>query len=163
MTTVYFFHGSLSSPQSSKIQHLIPLVEAQGFRADVPDHSQIRSADDRVRDFLSRDDLATGDCILYGSSMGGYVATMLSEHLKPSGLFLLAPAFYLPRYANQNPIPHTDKVSIIHGWHDAIVPLENSIRFAKEHSATLHIIDGEHHLRENIDTITDLFSFFLKR
>lgn len=95
--------------------------------------------------------------------MGGYVATALSEHLKPSGLFLLAPAFYIPGYATQNPIPHADKVSIIHGWHDDIVPLENSIRFAKEHNSTLHIIDGEHHLRENIDTIAELFTLFLKQ
>ena len=95
--------------------------------------------------------------------MGGYVATCLSEHLKPSGLFLLAPAFYSPGYANQNPIPHTNKTSIIHGWHDDIVPLENSIRFAKQHNSTLHIINGEHHLRQNIDTIADLFTLFLQK
>ena len=152
-----------SSPDSSKIQHLKPRVEAQAYQVDIPDHSHIRSADERVETFLSRDDLAIGDCVLYGSSMGGYVATVLSEHLKPSGLFLLAPAFYLPGYANQAPVPHADKVSIVHGWHDDIVPLESSIRFAREHNSTLHIINGEHHLRDNIDTITGLFTLFLKQ
>lgn len=162
MTTVYFFHGSISSPKSSKIQRLKPLAESQGFQVDIPDHSNIRSADERVADFLSQDNLAIGDCILYGSSMGGYVATILSEHLKPSGLFLLAPAFYIPGYAVQNPIPHADKTSIIHGWHDDVVPLENSIRFARQHNSTLHIIDGQHHLRENSDTIASLWRLFLK-
>ena len=162
MTTIYFFHGSLSSPKSTKIQHLKPILESLGFTVETPDHSQIRSADDRVADMLSRDNLPVGNCILFGSSMGGYVATVLSQHLKPSGLFLLAPAFYLPSYQNQNPIPHADKTSIIHAWQDDIVPVENSIRFAKEYHATLHLVDGTHALRENITTITDLLTLFLE-
>jgi len=161
MTTIYFFHGSLSSPKSTKIQRLLPIAESRGFQVEVPDHSSIRSADDRVADILSQDNSPVGDCILVGSSMGGYVATALSEHLKPSGLFLFAPAFYLPGYNVQKPIPHADKVSIIHGWHDDIVPVENSIRFAREHKSTLHIVDGSHALRENLDTIADLFTLFL--
>ena len=36
--------------------------------------------------------------ILAGTSMGGYVSTVAGETLNPAGLFLLAPAFYIPDY-----------------------------------------------------------------
>lgn len=161
MTTLYFFHGLLSSPKSTKIQHLKPIAESHGFRVKIPDHSEMPDADDRVAAILSQDNLPVGECLLVGSSMGGYVATVLSEYLKPSGLFLFAPALYLPGYKVQNPIPYADKVSIIHGWHDDIVPVENSNRFAREYNSTLHIINGSHSLRENLDTLADLFTLFL--
>ncbi len=161
MTTIYFFHGSMSSPQSQKIQHLKTIAENHGFLVDIPDHSSIRSADDRVKAMLNRDDLAIADCILVGSSMGGYVATALSKALKPSGLFLLAPAFFLMGYDETDLNPHAERVSIIHGWNDVFVPVANSIRFAQTHKSTLHILDGEHNLRANMPEIAQLFELFL--
>jgi hypothetical protein len=47
----------------------------------------------------------------------------------------------------------------VHGWDDDIVPVVNSIRFAGECKATLHIVDGDHRLTANIDEIC----FYLKR
>jgi alpha-beta hydrolase superfamily lysophospholipase len=41
------------------------------------------------------------EIVLMGSSMGAYVATVAAETIKPSGLFLLAPAFYLPGYLRE--------------------------------------------------------------
>ena len=46
--------------------------------------------------------------ILVGSSMGGYVSTVASVSLKPAGLFLMAPAFYMPIGREQNPIVRAD-------------------------------------------------------
>lgn len=162
MTTVYFFHGSHSSPKSTKIQHLKQIVLTKGWTVEIPDHSDIRSADDRVADMLSRDYPVDEKTILVGSSMGGYVGTILSQHIKPVGLFLLAPAFYIPNYQEQNPIPFTDNTAVIHGWHDAVVPLANSMRFARQHATSMHILDGYHNLHENIDMIADLFTIFIK-
>ena len=62
---------------------------------------------------------------LVGSSMGGYVATVAAETLKPKGLFLLAPAFYLPGYRQTDFKPPTDRTLVFHGWRDDIVPPEN--------------------------------------
>ncbi|MEM9950963.1 MAG: YqiA/YcfP family alpha/beta fold hydrolase [Chloroflexota bacterium] len=161
MTTVYFFHGSMSSPQSTKIQAMKPIAEVLGYSVDIPDHSDIRNPDERVSAILKRNDLAIDDFYLVGSSMGGYVATVLSETLKPKGLFLLAPAFYMDGYAIQNPIPHAEKTTIIHGWQDDVVPLSNVFKFAQTHHASLHILDDTHNLRASIPQINDIFRHFL--
>ena len=42
---------------------------------------------------------------------------------------------------------------IVHGWHDDVVPVENSIRFAQSEHANLHILNGNHGLTENLDDI----------
>ncbi|MEL6527775.1 MAG: YqiA/YcfP family alpha/beta fold hydrolase, partial [Chloroflexota bacterium] len=119
MTTVYFFHGAFSSPQSVKIGRLKTIAESLGFTTVIPDHSAIREPDKRVADMLKRK--PDESCILVGSSMGGYVATVLSTSYKPHGLFLMAPAVFMPAttYEQQNLTPSADHVEIIHGWYDA--------------------------------------------
>jgi hypothetical protein len=52
---------------------------------------------------------------------------------------------------------------IVHGWHDDIVPVENSIRWAREHNAALHLLDSNHRLEDKIPEICDLLRDFLKR
>ena len=52
-------------------------------------------------------------------------------------------------------------IAIVHGWHDDVVPVDNSIRFARECSATLHLVDGDHRLTANIDDINDYLEMFL--
>jgi surfactin synthase thioesterase subunit len=42
---------------------------------------------------------------------------------------------------------------ITHGWHDDIVPVENSIRWAREHRAALHLLDSGHRLEDQIEAI----------
>jgi hypothetical protein len=49
----------------------------------------------------------------------------------------------------------------VHGWHDVIVPVENSIRWAREHHATLHVLDSDHRLEDQIDAICVLLRTFL--
>jgi hypothetical protein len=51
----------------------------------------------------------------------------------------------------------------VHGWRDAVVPVENSIRWAREQGAELHILDGDHRLQERIAEIRDLFGAYLGR
>lgn len=162
MATVYFFHGSHSSPQSTKIQHLKQIALDNNWLVNIPDHSVVRDPDERVADMLENDAFADEKIILVGSSMGGYVVTVLSEHVRPSGLFLLAPAFYLPKYHQQDPKPYGDKTAIIHGWGDDVVPIANSIRFAQDYKTSLHILDGSHNLRENLPIIAELFTNFLQ-
>jgi surfactin synthase thioesterase subunit len=92
--------------------------------------------------------------ILVGSSMGGHVATAAATRAGASGLFVLAPAYYMPGYEALTPVAPDIPIVIVHGWHDDIVPVENSIRYAGECSATLHLVNGDHRLTANIDEIT---------
>jgi pimeloyl-ACP methyl ester carboxylesterase len=97
--------------------------------------------------------------ILVGSSMGGHVATAGAATVGAAGLFVLAPAYFMPGYEDLTPVPPQVPICIVHGWHDGIVPVENSIRYARECSATLHIVDGDHRLTANIGEI----NYYLRR
>jgi alpha-beta hydrolase superfamily lysophospholipase len=99
--------------------------------------------------------------LLVGSSMGGHVSAAAATRLKASALFLLAPAFYMPGFEKYTPQDIAVPTAIVHGWRDEIVPVENSIRWAREHRATLHLLDSEHRLEDQIGAICVLLRDFL--
>jgi fermentation-respiration switch protein FrsA (DUF1100 family) len=80
------------------------------------------------------------------------------------GVFVLAPAFFMPGYEQYTPRPPAGcPVTIVHGWNDTIVPPENSIRYAREHRSTLHLIDSDHRLSANVDEVCEFLERFLRR
>jgi len=99
--------------------------------------------------------------VLVGSSMGGHVATAVSVEARARGLFLLAPAFYMPGYEQFTPKPAACPIAIVHGWCDDVVPIDSSIRYAREHRATLHAIDADHRMTANIGAIVRFLKLFL--
>ena len=170
---VIFSHGKESGPLGSKIRALMRVAELQGARTlsvnyrehpngTAIDHHAPGEADRRVAQLLATPLPAHGRLVLVGSSMGGYVSTVASQHLKPDGLFLLAPAFYLPGYACQDLAPHAASILIVHGWGDDVVPPDNSIRFARQHRCALHLLDGDHRLNAALPAIEPLFALFLQ-
>lgn len=160
---VYFNHGKESGPWGAKIKQLAQIAKAKGFAVESLDYSNITDPDQRVQRLLNSPASKFGSLILVGSSMGGYVATVASETLRPKGLFLMAPALYIPGYANQDPIPCAGMTIIIHGWKDESIPVEHSIRFAKQHGVQLHLIDGDHRLMSQIPFLESMFGLFLDR
>jgi hypothetical protein len=42
------------------------------------------------------------------------------------------------------------------------VPVENSIRWAREHEAALHVLNSDHRLEDQIEAICGLLSEFLR-
>jgi hypothetical protein len=54
-------------------------------------------------------------------------------------------------------------VTIVHGWNDTIVPPENSVRYARQHRSTLHLIDSDHRLTANVDEVCEFLDRFLRR
>ena len=76
-------------------------------------------------------------------------------------MFLIAPAFYMPGYEQQTPKPANCPITIVHGWRDDVVPVDNSYRYAKEYQATLHVIDADHRMIDNIREINYFFEYFL--
>ena len=93
--------------------------------------------------------------------MGGWVSVAGSSLLQARGIFLLAPALYMPGYEKFSPRPAKCQTTIVHGWRDEVVPVENSVRFAREQNATLHVLDSDHGLLDQIRAINHFFSYFL--
>jgi alpha/beta superfamily hydrolase len=171
---VVFSHGKESGPWGSKIQGLANVVTRLGgtvISIDYREHplgvhhdqNARGESDRRVEQLVSTSLPEHSKLVLVGSSMGGYVSTVASARLKPDGLFLLAPAFYLQNYNNQDPTPRAKRISIVQGWNDTVVPVENSIRFAKLHQCDLHLLDGDHRLNDALPKIEPLFELFLKQ
>lgn len=158
---VCFAHGKESGPWGLKITRLAAVARARGFGVTSPDYSQTQDPGARVAQLLALRPQARR-LVLVGSSMGGYVSAMVCAELIPQGLFLMAPALYFPGWdAEPQGIPAL--CSVVHGWHDDIVPVERALRFAQRHRAELHVLDAEHTLNARIDTIALLFDDFLAR
>jgi pimeloyl-ACP methyl ester carboxylesterase len=102
-----------------------------------------------------------GPLVLVGSSMGGHVAAAAAAPTQARGLFLLAPAFYMPGFEAHTPQDVSCPTVIVHGWRDDIVPVDNSIRWAREHRAALHILESDHRLEDKIEEICRLLRSFL--
>ena len=160
---VVFSHGKESGPWGTKITRLAAVAAKLGFSVLSIDYTITADPDERVPLLLEAVAPSDVRLVLVGSSMGAYVSTLASQDLLPNGLFLMAPAFYLPGYAGQDPIPCAEMTEIIHGWKDEIVPVEKSIDFARRHGVTLHLIDGDHQLISRLDLIAELFASFLIR
>jgi pimeloyl-ACP methyl ester carboxylesterase len=161
MPVVIFSHGQESGPWGTKIQSMADCVRALGCDVESVDYQGIVDPTERVDKLISSCAEVTDPIVLIGSSMGGHVATAAAERVNAVGLFVLAPAYYMPGYEDLTPGAPEIPISIVHGWHDDVVPLENSIRFARKCSATLHIVDGDHRLTSNIDEINYYLTRFI--
>lgn len=159
--TLIWCHGSLSQPWGEKSKSLADIAQAAGMTMDAVDFQDLENPDQRVSRLIAKLEESGKPAILAGSSMGGYVASAAARHADILGLFLLAPAFYLPGYAMHVFSGLPKPVSVIHGWDDDVVPVENSIRFAKLHKASLHLLPDDHRLSNSLPEIGAVFSHFL--
>ena len=161
-TTVVFSHGQESGPWGSKIKAMASMAQARGWQAESVDYQGIADPAarvDKLIEFCGR----LEHPVLVGSSMGGHVATAAAATVGAVGLFVLAPAYYMPGYESLTPPAPSIPIEIVHGWHDDIVPVANSLRFAEACSATLHLLDGDHRLTANINDINHYLALFLGR
>ena len=162
MTTVIFSHGQESGPWGTKIRAMSELAKSLGCNVDSIDYQGIADPTARVEKLVHECSGINDALILVGSSMGGHVATAAASALGAAGLFVLAPAYYMEEYEELTPLPPSMPTCIVHGWHDDIVPVENSIRYARECSATLHLVNGDHRLTGNISEICEYLEQFIK-
>lgn len=158
---VYFSHGKESGPWGSKIQALANIAKQQGYEVDSIDYSDIMDPDVRVERLVRLLKSETQSYLLVGSSMGGYVSLVAAEQVDAKGLFLLAPALYMPGYSKQTYRTNNNNIEIVHGWSDDVIPPEHSIKFAKDGDCSLHLIRGDHRLNSSIETVKMLFKAFL--
>ncbi len=163
MTTVLFSHGQESGPWGTKIKAMAEMVKELGCRADSIDYQGIADPGERVEKLVAECAGVEDRLILVGSSMGGHVATAAAERVNAAGLFVLAPAYYMEGYEELTPLAPAIPTCIVHGWHDDVVPADNSIRFARGCGAELHLIDGDHRLTDNVVEICAYLKRFVGR
>ncbi|MAD91304.1 MAG: alpha/beta hydrolase [Gammaproteobacteria bacterium] len=161
MTMVIFSHGQESGPWGTKIRAMSEIVKHCDYNFNSIDYQGISEPADRVKKLIHECSNINESIILVGSSMGGHVSTAAAQTVNAKGLFVLAPAYFMEGYEDLTPPPPKIPICIIHGWNDDVVPVENSIRYAKECSAMLHLINGDHRLTDNIDQINVILRDFL--
>jgi alpha/beta superfamily hydrolase len=158
---VCFAHGKESGPWGTKITHLADVARRLGFAVISPDYSHTHDPAERVRQLVTLAPRARS-LVLAGSSMGGYVSAHACVALRPSALFLIAPALYFPGWdAEPSGIPSL--CTVVHGWNDDVVPVERGMRFAQRHRAELHLLDSGHTLNDQLPMLALLFGDLLTR
>ncbi len=156
-----FSHGLESGPWGYKIKRLAVVAERHGLVVDSIDYTDTMDGDVRVERLVSVLEKESEPVILLGSSMGGYVSVVASEAVDTRAMFLLAPALYMQQLSQQEYASRSPHIEIVHGWSDDIIPVENSIRFAREADCYLHILSENHTLNDSIDVVERLFDAFL--
>jgi pimeloyl-ACP methyl ester carboxylesterase len=159
--TVVFSHGKDGEPWGPKIVAMAAVARRHGLQVESIDYRGMDDPAARVSKALDFCRSLGQPAVLVGSSLGGHVAAAISAGLPTRAMFLLAPAFFMSGFERFTPIPAQCPIEIVHGWNDAVVPVDNSIRFARLHKATLHVLDSDHRLTSGIDTICELFDRFL--
>lgn len=158
-----FSHGQESGPWGFKIRRLAPIAERLGCAVDSIDYRDCPDPEARVLRLRQR--LAQGgeQTLLVGSSMGGYVSLVASADIAVAGLFLIAPALFIPAFEHQHYPSRAAYVEVVHGWSDDVIPAQHSIDYARSADCNLHLISGDHSLNDSIAEIETLFERFLLR
>ncbi|PXF64533.1 alpha/beta hydrolase [Kangiella spongicola] len=158
---VIFSHGKVSGPKGNRIQALSKVCEEQGFDVESLDYRRLHTNErvTKLNNYLMN---LSRPYILVGTSMGGYVSAVAGLSNDPMGIFLISPAVYMDGYAEADLERLECPVTVVHGWQDDIVPVENVIRFAQAAKADLHVFDGGHRLREKLDETESCFAQFLR-
>ena len=159
---IQFIHGKESGPWGSKITYLADIARSLGYEVDSLRYTEIADPQKRVEKLVEANQKQPA-CILVGSSMSGWVAATASASITVQGLFLLAPALYMPDYPPHRLGCPGENIEIVHGWHDSLIPYQNVVRFAQENRCTLHLVDDEHRLKHKLDLVGEYFHIFLKR
>ena len=163
-------HGFESGPDATKVTALADVAERRGWSQARPDFTDLDAMREkgplgdvvaRVERLLTlaREAAATGPLVLAGSSLGAWIAGHVSLQVPVAGLFLMAPPIALdaahPLQAIQAP------TSIVHGWHDELIPSTDVIEWARERSARLLLVDDSHRLSSHVRASADAFDALL--
>lgn len=165
-------HGFESGPDATKVTALAEVAERHGWTHERPDYTDLDARRDvsRVGDVLARVErlaalaagaAARGPLVLAGSSLGAWISGQVSLRVPVRGLFLMAPPTRMgeapPLQAAQVP------TSIIHGWHDELIPATEVVDWAATRHATLLLVDDSHRLSAHVGASAAAFSALLSR
>ena len=158
---VCFSHGKESGPWGTKIQALADIAMASGWAIESLDYRGMEDPQQRVDTLTSWCREQSVPVVLAGSSMGGHVAAAATASVNALGLFVVAPAFFVPGYEEQTPGAPACPLTIVHGWQDEIIPWQNSVRYAQACHARLVLLDSDHRFTDVLEEIGHHFSLFL--
>ncbi|HEY7996090.1 MAG TPA: alpha/beta hydrolase [Steroidobacteraceae bacterium] len=158
---VVFSHGKESGPWGRKISALAEVARSEGYDAHSVDYRGLDEPRARIAKLVDFCKELSGDLVLVGSSLGGYIAVASASLLHARGVFLMAPALYVEGLPELRVGVLDCPASIVHGWRDDVVPYEHSLRFANTYRAALHLLESDHRLHNQLRVIQYLFEYFL--
>lgn len=163
-------HGFESGPDATKVTALAEAAEHLGWSHERPNYTDLdakREAGElgdvpaRLQRLLglASDAANRGPLVLAGSSLGAWISGAASLQVPVRGLFLMAPPIAmrgaLPLDAARVP------TSIIHGWHDELIPASDVVDWARERDARLLLVDDSHRLSGHVAASAEAFAALL--
>ncbi|MDG2526720.1 hypothetical protein P6166_15295 [Stenotrophomonas sp. HITSZ_GD] len=164
-------HGFESGPDATKVTALAEVAERLGWTHERPDYtdldarrevSVVGDVEARWQRLLDRARIAAarGPLVLAGSSLGAYIAAQVSLQVPIAALFLMVPP------TRMGPLPALDAadvpISVVHAWHDELIPAAEIIAWAQQRSARLLLVDDTHRLAAHVETSAQAFESLLR-
>ncbi len=164
-------HGFESGPDATKVTALADVAQRLGWSHERPDYTDLdaRSEVSRVGDVPARlqrliqraaEAAQHGPVVLAGSSLGAYISAIASLHVPARALFLMVPP------TKMGPMPALDAApvptTVIHAWHDELIPAAEVIAWAQARTARLLLVDDGHRLNGHVETTVREFEALLK-
>jgi len=159
--TVIFSHGKESGPWGGKITAMAAVVRDLGIAVDSVDYRGLDDPAARVdklivngcqdRGFAGSGRLQHGWARLRGGCRDRQAARLVRPRAR------VLHAGLRSSYAARRRLSGHHRPR----WADDIVPVDNSVRWAREHRAALHILDAGHRLEDQIEAICRLLRAFL--
>ena len=154
---VIISHGLNSGPDATKATALAQACDLLGWRCERPDYRDLDALMPPLGDVNGS---ISGPVLLAGSSMGAFISAQVSLQLPVRGLFLMAPPIAPDGYdmtLQTAAVP----VSVVHGWHDDLIPADEVLRWAKHHQARICMVNDDHRLGAHVDYCAQQFALFL--
>lgn len=163
-------HGFESGPDATKVTALADVAERLGWTHERPDYTDLDARREvtplgdvaaRIARLLALAQAAAarGPLVLAGSSLGAYISGHVSRQLPVAGLFLMAPPVVMegapPMQAASVP------TSIIHGWHDELIPAAQVVEWAAARNARLLLVNDSHRLSDHVQASAEAFAALL--
>jgi predicted alpha/beta-hydrolase family hydrolase len=165
-------HGFESGPDAIKVTALADVAERLGWTHERPDFMDLDARADvsRLGDVparlqrlivLATAAAARGPVVLAGSSLGAYISAIASLQVPVAGLFLMVPP------TTMGPMPALDAAavptSVVHAWHDELIPATAVIDWARKRSASLLLVNDGHRLNDHVAESSAAFEALLRR
>lgn len=163
-------HGFESGPDATKVAALAEAAQALGWTHERPDYTDLDARRDvselgdvpaRIQRLLAlaRQAVQRGPLILAGSSLGAYISGAVSLQVPVAGLFLMAPPV---RMGAAQPLQAAAvPTSILHGWHDELIPAGDVVAWAQARNDRLLLVDDSHRLAGHVRDSADAFAALL--
>lgn len=158
---VVFSHGSGGSTRSAKIAALAQTARVEGYSVVAVDYGKEDRPKERIAMLCDACQPLQGEVVLVGASLGGYVSLAVASLLHAKAVFLMAPAIYVADLPPLRESKFEFPISLVHGWHDTVIPVEHSIRFAREHNAPLQVLNTDHRMHDQLPVIRHFFEHFI--